>query len=65
MLSIPEPTVKYYTLMRLFEPSGKTPNGHLLYDPALMKDRYARIKDLKKKRFTIQEILDRFLIEKV
>ncbi len=65
MLAIPEPTVKYYTEVGLFEPSSKTPNGHLLYDPSQMRARYERIKELKKKRHTIQEILDRFLIEKV
>lgn len=64
-LGIPEPTVKYYTQVRLFEPAGKTPHGHLLYDQVEMQRRYARIKELKKKRLTIQEILDRFLIEKV
>ena len=64
-LGIPEPTVKYYTEVRLFEPSSKTPNGHLLYDQQEMQRRYLRIKELKKKRLTIQEILDRFLIEKV
>ena len=64
-LGIPEPTVKFYTQVRLFEPSGKTPHGHLLYDQAEMQRRFVRIKELKKKRLTIQEILDRFLIEKV
>ena len=65
LLGIPEPTVKYYTEVRLFEPSNKTPNGHLLYDQQEMQRRYLRIKELKKKRLTIQEILDRFMIEKV
>ncbi len=64
-LEIPDPTVKYYTEVGLFEPAGKTPHGHLLYDPQAMQGRYARIKELKKKRLTIQEILDRFLIDKV
>ena len=65
ILGVPEPTVKYYTQVGLFEPSGKTPHGHLLYDPTEMQRRFVRIKELKKKRLTIQEILERFLIEKV
>ena len=64
-LGIPEPTVKYYTEIGLFEPSGKTPHGHLLYDQTQMESRYLRIKELKKKRLTIKEILDRLLIERV
>ena len=65
LLGIPEPTVKYYTQVGLFEPTSKTLHGHLLYNQQEMQERYVRIKELKKKRFTIQEMLDRFLIEKV
>ncbi len=64
-LGIPEPTVKYYTQVGLFESAAKTPNGHLLYSAVEMQKKYARIKELKKKRLTIEEILERFLIEKV
>ena len=65
ILGIPEPTVKYYTQVGLFEPASKTLHGHLLYNPQEMRERFARIKELKKKRLTIQEMLDRFLIERV
>ena len=65
LLGVPEPTVKYYTEVGLFEPTGKTLHGHLLYDPTEMQRRYTRIREWKKKRLTIQEILDRFMIEKV
>lgn len=65
MLGIPDPTVKFYTQVGLFEPASKTLHGHLLYDAQDMQQRYVRIRELKKKRLTIQEILERFLIEKV
>ena len=55
-LGIPAPTIKYYTALGLFPVPGKTPRGQYLYDLEDIRRRYAAIKKLKEKRFTIPEI---------
>lgn len=62
-LGIPDPTVKYYTRLGLFSVKNKTRFGQFLYDLEPMKQRYARIKELKAKRLTIEEIKDRLKMD--
>ncbi len=57
------PTVKYYTALGLFPVHAKTSHGQHLYDPEAIRERFFRIKELKEKRLTIEEIKDRLKIE--
>ena len=57
-LGIPASTIKYYTALGLFLVSKKTPRGQYLYNLDDIRQRYAAIKELKDKRFTIQEIIE-------
>ena len=62
-LGISMPTVKYYTAFGLFPVQKKTDHGQYLYDLEEIKPLYFRIKELKEKRLTMQEIKDRLQIE--
>lgn len=62
-LGITTPTVKYYTTLGLFPVQKRTHHGQYLYDIEEIKPRYFRIRELKEKRLTIQEIKDRLKIE--
>lgn len=57
-------TVRYYTNLGLLRPIQKTAGGHFLYNLEDAKKRFERIKKLKQKRFTIEEILEDFGIKK-
>lgn len=57
---LPRSTIRYYTTLGLFKLKGKTPGGQALYDPNDTKNRFATIKKLKEKRWTIKEILADF-----
>ena len=62
-LRLTVPTVKYYTSFGLFPVERRTPHGQFLYDREDIRRRYLRIKELKDKRLTMQEIKDRLKIE--
>ena len=62
-LGLPTPTVKYYTAFGLFPVQKKTDHGQYLYDLEEIRPLYFRIRELKEKRLTIQEIKDRMRIE--
>ncbi len=62
-LGITVPTVKYYTSFGLFPVQKRTPHGQFLYDPENIRRRFLRIRELKEKRLTMQEIKDRLQIE--
>lgn len=64
-LNVPWPTVKYYTKVGLFPIAQKTPNGQHLFDLNETRERYERIKSLKRQRHTIEEILDLLKIETI
>ena len=57
------PTIKYYTNTGLLIVQKKTDHGQYLYDLEQSRQRFSRIKELKEKRFTIQEIKDRLQID--
>ncbi len=63
ILGIPTPTVKYYTSLGLFPVGKKTMHGQYLYEVHTIQGRYTKIQEMKQKRFTIQEIRDRFQME--
>lgn len=63
ILGIPTPTVKYYTTLGLFPVAKKTTHGQYLYKTDEIRARYSKILELKQKRFTIQEIQDRFKMD--
>lgn len=62
-LGITVPTVKYYTHFGLFPVDKRTPHGQFLYDLESIRRRFLRIRELKEKRLTMQEIKDRLQIE--
>ncbi len=62
-LETTSPTIKYYTATGLLPVQKKTDHGQYLYDLEESRQRFARIQELKEKRFTIQEIKDRLQIE--
>ena len=62
-LGITTPTVKYYTALALFPVQKWTDHGQFLYDVEDIRRRYERIRELKAKRLTIQEIQERLQIE--
>ena len=64
-LNIHWPTVKYYTAVGLFPVAGRTPNGQHLYHLPLIREKYERIKTLKRQRLTIGEIIDRLKMESI
>ncbi|MBI4431279.1 MAG: MerR family transcriptional regulator [Candidatus Omnitrophica bacterium] len=64
-LNIPWPTVKYYTKVGLFPIARKTPNGQHLYHLEEIRERYERVKDLKRQRHTIEEIMDLLKMETI
>ena len=64
-LNISWPTAKYYTSVGLFPISQRTPHGQHLYDLELMRERFARIKQLKRQRRTIEEIHDLLKLETI
>ncbi|MDP3979819.1 MAG: MerR family transcriptional regulator [Chlamydiota bacterium] len=59
------PTVKYYTELGLLVPAKRTPHGQFLYNIEECQERFTVIQSLKMKRFTLSEIKDRLLIEKI
>jgi DNA-binding transcriptional MerR regulator len=63
ILGIPTPTVKYYTSLGLFPVGRKTAHGQYLYDVQTIQGRYTQIREMKQKRFTIQEIQDRIKMD--
>lgn len=64
-LKVSWPTVKYYTEMGLFQPSKRTPHGQFLYDLDKIKSRYERVQSLKLQRFSISEIKERLMLERL
>ena len=64
-LSIPWPTVKYYTKVGLFPIAQRTQNGQHLYDLEGTRERYKKIKELKRRRQTIEEIIDHLKLESI
>ncbi len=64
-LNISWPTAKYYTKVGLFPITERTPNGQHLYNLPEIRDRFERIKELKRQRHTIDEILDLLKIETI
>lgn len=62
-LGTTSPTVKYYTALGIFPVQRRTDHGQNLYDFDSVKEKYARVRELKEKRLTIQEIRDRLKIE--
>lgn len=57
------PTVKYYTSLGFFPVNRKTDHGQYLYDLETIRERFLRIRELKDKRLTIEEIRDRLKID--
>jgi len=64
-LNLSWPTVKYYSKVGLFPMAAKTPNGQHLYNLAIIRERYGRIRELKRKRHTINEIRDLLKMEAI
>ena len=64
-LNIPWPTVKYYTKVGLFPIAQKTPNGQHLYNLEEIRKKYERVKQLKRQRHTIEEMLDLMKMETI
>ena len=64
-LNLPWPTVKYYTKVGLFRIADRTPHGQHLYDLEITRERIERIRGLKAKRLTIEEIIDRLKLEAI
>lgn len=64
-IGIPWPTVKYYTKVGLFPVTQRTPNGQHLYHLEVIRQRFGRIKELKRQRRTIEEICDLLKMETI
>lgn len=65
ILNIPSSTVSYYTSIGLLDTVDTTPGGYNLYSLQDCIKRYHKIKELKNKRFTIAEILEEVMKEKL
>ncbi|MFC1517206.1 MerR family DNA-binding transcriptional regulator [Candidatus Margulisiibacteriota bacterium] len=56
-------TIRYYTNIGLLQSDGRSPGGYNLYDFMKAKGALDKIKHLKDKRFTLDEIKEKLFIK--
>ena len=57
-------TIRYYTNLGLLRSAGRSQGGYHLYDLDETKPIIQRINDLKKKRYTLDEIKEKLSVNK-